>query len=464
MLMVDNKLADLTNDDLLEILSSLSDAVALSNEYGRVIWLNKSLCDLLNISQEEWMGKTTRDLINEGHITRSLAKIKTNGVSTGFILTKDGKEFMSSVRPIFDKEHKIRFYLSTSMVLEELNNLKFQLDKLRRQNNRYHSEIQCLRELLFLDNDMVFESAEMRSLVNYVIKVAAFDTTVLITGESGVGKEVLAKTIHLNSRRKNGPFIPVVIPSIPSNLLETELFGYTEGAFTGAVRGGKVGLIEISQGGTLFLDEIGDCPNDIQVKILRTLETNEIRRVGGTKNIKLDLRIVAATNKNLPQMIDKGLFREDLFYRLNVLPLHIKPLRERPKDIEPLCQFFIEKLNNKYNLQKRISRRVLEKFMGYTWESNIRELKNTIERLVILSEDDWIDVEDVDTILGDSMNDLPLNVSRDKSKVESTWEKYESYEHLKILEVLKQVGGNKTKAAQILGISRTKLYHKLKKN
>jgi transcriptional regulator with PAS, ATPase and Fis domain len=462
--MTSNPLLELTGDDFLAVLGGLSDVVALSNAQGRVMWVSRSLCESLNISQEEWLGKTTRELIKEGHLARSLANIKTDEAQTGIILTKNGKEFMSIVRPIYDKEHNIKFYLSTSTLLEELNELKYQLGKLSRQNKRYHGEIQLLRELLFIANEMVFESIEMKSLIDYVIKIAPFDTTVLITGESGVGKEVLAKALHLNSRRKNGPFIPVTIPSIPANLLEAELFGYSDGSFTGAARGGKVGLIELSHGGTLFLDEIGDCPYDTQVKILRTLETNEIRRVGDAKTTKLDIRIVAATNKNLAQMVEKGLFREDLFYRLNVLPLHIKPLRERPQDIEPLCEFFIDKLNNRYNLRKQMSRIALEKLINYTWPGNIRELRNVIERLVILSEDDWISIEDVNAILGHLIDDVPVNMKQNQSMYESTWHKYESYEQSKILEVLKQVGGNKSKAARILGISRTKLYQKLRNN
>jgi len=458
----DNKLSNLTSTDLLEILDALSDAVALSDELGRVIWLNRKLCDLLNISLEDWKGKTTRQLIKEGYIKKSLANIKTNDTQTGFILTNNGKEFMSTVRPIYDKDHKIKFYLSTSTVLQELNKLKEQLEKLRQQNSQYQSEIQCLRGILFNGKEMVFESVEMKSVVNYVIKLAPFDSTVLITGESGVGKEVLAKAIHQNSPRKNGPFIPVVIPSIPANLLETELFGYEDGAFTGAIRGGKIGLFETSQGGTLFLDEIGDCPYEIQVKILRTLETNVIRRVGGVKDIKLDIRIIAATNKDLSQMVEKGLFREDLFYRLNVLPLHIKPLRERTEDIPPLCEFFLEKLNDKYKSNKNFSKAALERLKAHTWIGNVRELRNVIERLFILTDNQTISVDDVNAILGNSIRHSQPNSTNDNKIGESIWESYQSYEQSRILEVLKQVGGNKTKAAQILGISRTKLYAKIK--
>lgn len=459
-----NDLLNLTTDDILKILGSISEAVALSDELGRVIWMNRSLCDLLNISVEDWKGKTTRQLIKEGYIKKSLANIRTKDTQTGFILMNDGKEFMSTVRPIYDKDNKIKYYLSISTFLEELDELKDQLDKLKRQNSRYHSEIQCLREIIFLGNEMIFESIEMKSLINDVAKVVSFDTTVLITGESGVGKEVLAKTIHQNSRRKNGPFIPVVIPSIPPNLLESELFGYEDGAFTGANRGGKIGLFEIAQGGTLFLDEIGDCPYDIQVKILRTLETNEIRRVGGTKTIKLDIRVIAATNKNLHQMVERGLFREDLFYRLNVFPLNIKPLRERPDDIEPLCEFFIENLNNKYNTKKKFSKKGIENLKSYYWAGNIRELKNTVERLVILSEDDTITVTDINAIFDGLNNESRQPMNSAKKTHDSAWQTYEAYEQQRILEVLKQVGGNKTKAAQILGISRTKLYVKLKNN
>lgn len=453
---------NLSTDDLFQILDNLSDVVILSNQEGRVIWMNKYICDLLGISGDKWMNKTTQDLINEGQITQSLANIKTNKTQKGFILTKNGKEFMSIVRPLYDDKNNVKFYLSTSMVLQELIELKDQLEKLRRQNNRYHREIKCLRDILFLDQDIVFESAAMESLVSKAMKLAQFDSTVLITGESGVGKEVLAKTIHKNSNRKSGPFIPVVISSIPENLLESELFGYTEGAFTGAVRGGKMGLFESAQGGTLFLDEIGDCPYDIQVKILRVLENNEIRKVGETKNIELDIRIIAATNKNLPQMLKQGLFREDLFYRLSVLPLYIKPLRERPEDIDPLCEFFLDKINKKYNMKRFLSPAALVNLKSYSWHGNVRELRNVVERLSILSESDNISGDDVNAILYNSTGNSPQNPRNSEPNNMSTWDKYISFEQSEILDVLKRVGGNKSKAAQSLGISRSKLYRILK--
>lgn len=453
-----NNLSNLTNEDFFDILSSISDAVALSNEEGRVIWMNRSLCDFLNISEDEWLGMTTRELIKAGYIVRSLANIKQKDMQTGFILTKNGREFMSTVRPVYDKRGKIKFYLSTSTLLQEFNELKDQLEMIKNQNKRYQDEVRCLRDILFLENELIFESTEMETVVKEAIKVASFDTTVLITGESGVGKEVLAKTIHQKSKRKDGPFIPVVISSIPPKLLETELFGYEEGAFTGTIRGGKPGLFEIAYGGTLFLDEIGDCPHDIQVKILRAIETREIRKVGSTKSLKLDIRIIAATNKNLPQMVMDDLFREDLFYRLNVFPIYIKPLRERPEDIEPLCDYFLNNINKKYNIKKSFSKRAIIGLIEYPWYGNIRELKNIIERLAILSENDTIIVEEVNMVLGKPGQKPRQQLTRFEDDDISLWNKYESYERSLVLETLKQVKGNKTRAAKLLGISRTKLY------
>jgi len=310
----------------------------------------------------------------------------------------------------------------------------------------------------FVEQDLVFESMAMKFLMGDLKKVAPVDCTVLITGESGVGKEVVAKTIHSNSPRKNGPFVTVTIPSITENLLESELFGYEEGAFTGSLRGGKTGLFEIAQGGTLFLDEIGDCPYDIQVKILRAIDNGEIRKVGGTKSIRLNVRIIAATNKDLGQLIKKGLFREDLYYRLSIVPLFIKPLRERPEDIWPLCESFLEKINAKYSLKKKISRPAFKIIKNHTWPGNVRELKNFTERLAILSNGDEIAPEDVLFLLN---NHVVITRQEERPVVESPWESYQSYENTQILEVLKQVGGNKTKAAGILGISRSKLYRKL---
>jgi len=449
-------------DDLLTILSNISGAVAVTNTENRVIWVNKTLCDMLEITDNEWMGKTTKELINEKYLDKDFApaNFKTKNEISGFVRSRNGKELLFRCRSILDQNQKIKYYVTTSTSLTELNDLKMKLENERHRNIRYLREIEYLREVLLIDKNFVFESPEMKLLINDVRKVAPVDFTVLITGESGVGKDVLAKTIHNNSSRKNGPFIPITIPSIPESLLEAELFGYEEGAFTGSVKGGKVGLFEIAQGGTLFLDEIGDCPYNIQVKILRSIETGEIRKIGSTKSISLNVRIIAATNRDLIKLMKQNLFREDLYYRLSILMFHIKPLRERLEDIGPLCNHFTKSINDKYSMKKQISNDAIEVLKRYSWPGNVRELKNVVKRMAILSSENNITAKDVRSIIYNHNANLQQN-NEGSNGSSSPWEQFESYERTRIFEVLKQVGGNKTKAAQILGISRSKLYRKI---
>lgn len=237
----------------------------------------------------------------------------------------------------------------------------------------------------FLDNKgIVARSAAMGELVRTAVQVARVDCTVLLLGESGTGKEVLAKLIHEQSQR-TGPMIKVNCGAIPENLLESELFGYEHGAFTGAKKEGNVGKFEQAHLGTIFLDEIGDIPLHLQVKLLRTLQEKEIVRIGSNIAKKIDIRVIAATNKNLYKMVQEGNFREDLYYRLNVIPLNIPPLRERREDIMPLIYFFKRKFEQKYKLKRDCSSQVVKVFMSYDWPGNVRELENVIERIFVIA-------------------------------------------------------------------------------
>jgi transcriptional regulator with PAS, ATPase and Fis domain len=227
----------------------------------------------------------------------------------------------------------------------------------------------------------------MQNLLSLASRVAAFDSTVLITGESGVGKEIIASTIHNNSVRRSEPFIRVNCTAIPESLLESELFGYESGSFTGALKQGKKGVFEAVEGGSILLDEIGDLPPSPQVKILRVLQEKEILRIGGTKPIKIDARIMAATNKNLEELVAQGIFREDLYYRLNVIPLTVPPLRQRKDDIRPLIDFFNRQYQKKFGLTQKWAPETYQLFLDYSWPGNVRELKNVVERVLVFASD-----------------------------------------------------------------------------
>ena len=294
--------------------------------------------------------------------------------------------------------------------------------------------------------------------------VCRTESTVLVTGESGTGKELIARAVHYNSPRKDGPFVVINCGALPENLQESELFGHVKGAFTGAIRD-KMGLFQQAQKGTVLLDEIGETLPSTQVKLLRFLQDGEIRPVGGNKSIFVDTRIIAATNENLEKAVESGKFRKDLFYRINVIRIHIPPLRERREDIPLLVEYFLEKILEKFKKGKRVfSEEAMYAFMNYDWPGNIRELQNMIERAVALSKSEIINVDElplpvpVEEFAALSRN--PLDDERKKSFIVTTLAEQEKNA---IIEALNKYGGNQTKVSQVLGISTTTLWRKIKK-
>jgi len=261
---------------------------------------------------------------------------------------------------------------------------------------RYQAELSELMFERLKKEKVIAESPEMRKVLTLAIRAAKTDTTVMILGESGVGKEVLARIIHNTSNRsETGSFIQINCGAIPEHLLESELFGYEAGAFTGANPKGKAGLFEIANKGTILLDEIGDLPLKLQVKLLRVLQERELLRIGGTTARKLDVRIISATNVNIWDCVQEGTFREDLYYRLNVLPIEIPPLRERKEDIPPLAMYFISLLNEKFGFEKRIASDSFPILESYSWPGNVREIQNFLERLWVFSDDNLIQPQSV---------------------------------------------------------------------
>ena len=307
---------------------------------------------------------------------------------------------------------------------------------------------------------IVSKNEKMQKIFDVIKKVAIYKSTVLITGESGTGKELVARALHYNSDRSQNPFMPVNCGAIPENLLESELFGHAKGAFTDAIRT-KKGLFEEADGGTLFLDEIGELPAPLQVKLLRVLQDGEIRRIGEAKSIQIDVRIVAATVKNLQKEVNEGRFREDLFYRLNVLPIHIPPLRERKEDIPLLIQHFIGKYNQAMNKNVAdIDHKALEILMNYKWYGNVRELENTIERGIVLADKSNIESENLPIEIQNFKEEFQLEPLPD--------EEYSIKKASKLLETnlikkaLKKTKGNHTHAARLLEISHRALLYKIK--
>lgn len=279
--------------------------------------------------------------------------------------------------------------------ITELNMLKQRLEQVQGLSELYASELSSLRIKYASPLRLVANSVPMRKMLEMVFRVAQVESTILITGESGTGKELIAEIIHENSPCRTGPYLKLNCGAIPEHLLESELFGYEGGAFTGARKEGKPGYFELADGGTLFLDEIAELPLGLQVKLLRVLQSKEITRVGGTTPFSVDVRIIAATNRDLMELVKSKLFRGDLYYRLNVLPINVPPLRERKDDIPNLVAYFMKVFNEKYQLAKRVSPEVIDIFMEHNWPGNVRELENLIERLVVITAGDMITTADM---------------------------------------------------------------------
>lgn len=340
-------------------------------------------------------------------------------------------------------------YLTKPYKLDELMiimNRAFEFRRLKMKNQQFQQEL--IRKES--PQGFIFKTKKMEEIFNIVKKIAHTDSTVLIYGESGTGKEMIANLIWQHSNRKDAPFIALNCATLSENLIESELFGHEKGAFTNAFQT-KYGIVEVADRGTLFLDEIGEMPIGLQAKLLRFLDSGEFRRVGGNKTLKADVRVITATNKDIGELARKGEFRQDLYYRLNVINITIPPLRDRKEDIPELADYFLKRYTNKLSKRiKGIDSNAMNILMNYHWPGNVRELENVIERAVILSDTDFIRPEDI------SISQIP---DKEEGKLSSLDDVERSY----IIKVLKETGWNQSKASQILGIDRKTLYLKLKK-
>jgi PAS domain S-box-containing protein len=376
------------------------DGLFITDGCGNVLMVNSAWERICGISRDFAVGKNAQDMVDQKLYTESsvMAAIKARQKVTIMLeMTrgeKVGQKIMATAIPIWGDNGEIRRVVANIRDITEILYLKDLLEKTQRLNELYAAELEQMRlQQIVTRCDVVARSPGTKRVLEMAAQVAKVDSTVLITGESGVGKEVIANIIHQLGQRSEGPLIKVNCGAIPETLLESELFGYEAGAFTGARKQGKPGMFEMARKGTLFLDEIGDISVNLQVKLLRALQDFNIVRVGGLKPIAIDARIIAATNKNLVEMVKTGAFRDDLYYRLNVVSIEIPPLRERKEDIPLLTLQFVEKINKKYNFNKHISAEVLDVFLVYSWPGNVRELENVIERMLVMTQDEEIHTE-----------------------------------------------------------------------
>ena len=371
--------------DFREVCQNLYDGIHITDGEGVIVFINDAYTRTTGIRPEQVLGRRVSEiegLLYKGSVTGQVLKTKKRVNSMATILEL-GKEVLVTGTPVFDEAGNIKLVVTNTRDFPELKRLEHQLHTLTEERKKVHQELAFLRRQQAGGRELVYCSEAMESVMELVRTVAQTDVTVLITGESGTGKELIASELYQGSARRDKPFIKVNCAAIPAELLESELFGYEEGAFTGARRSGKAGMFELADTGMILLDEIGDMPLTLQTKLLRVLQQRELIRVGGSRPVKLDLRVVAATNKNLREEVRQGRFREDLYYRLNVVPIELKPLRERQTDIPLLAERFCRDFCKKYGRDMRITPDGLQLLTEYPWPGNIRELENLIERLIV---------------------------------------------------------------------------------
>lgn len=362
------------------ILEAIKDAILITDANGRICFLNSAYCRMRGVKREEALGRRIEEVRPAPLVIPTV--LSTGRAIHGIRKKKGEDEYISDVIPIL-ADGRVVGVVSVTRGVREVCKLIEEYQNSATSVTKYEGQ-DCAQEMFA---GIVCASAGFKSIIESARKIARTDSTVLIRGETGTGKELIAKAIHAASKRSRGYFVAVNCAAMPAELLESELFGYAPGAFTGASRQEKIGLFELADKGTIFLDEIGDMNPYLQAKILRVLEEQVLRKLGSTKERRIDVRVIAATNKDLEQLMDEGLFRADLFYRLNVVPVRIPPLRERRQDIVVIAQYYLEQLNKKYRRELQFAPSALQELTNHDWPGNVRELKNVVEYAVNIVED-----------------------------------------------------------------------------
>ncbi|TEB14959.1 Nitrogen fixation protein VnfA [Pelotomaculum sp. FP] len=451
--------------ELDAVLDTSSDSMYITDGEGKTLRINAACNRTTGLEKDVVVGLNVKDIVAKGLFNKSstLEVLKTKSKVTILQNVTDRVVIVTGT-PLFDEQGNIWRVVSSARDITELNRWKNQTEEERRLKDQYYSELveMRVRQMTRGEGDFIASSAAMQQVVELAMRVARTDSTVLVRGESGVGKEVVTKFIHRNSTRKKSAFMKINCAAIPENLLESELFGYEPGAFTGAMKKGKVGLIELANHGTLFLDEIGEMPLALQAKLLQVIQERTFYRVGGTKAIEVDIRIIAATNRDLEKLVEEKKFREDLFYRLNVIPITIPPLRERKDDIVPLLGCFLDKFNKKHQMDKKISNDAFSYLLRYRWPGNIRELENMVEQLVVITPADLIEPQHLPGYIHNLPN--PLN-KQDKVTVPGVVSLPEAIEEVEKQLFLSAYENckNTYQTAKMLGVSQPTVVRKLKK-
>ncbi|WP_067928752.1 sigma-54 interaction domain-containing protein [Alicyclobacillus shizuokensis] len=448
-------------EELKRILDFVYEDVLIADGSGRVLFVSKLFEHRYGVSLEEIAGLSVVELEQRGVFNPSITRrvLETRARQSVVQKTLDGHRVLVSGVPIFDEQGELIRIVSYSYDVTELLELREHMLELETEMDRVKSELERLREQNARVEGVIATSPAMRRTVDTALRVAAHDVPVLMLGESGVGKGVLAKLMHSKSPRNKGPFISINCAAIPEALLESELFGYEQGAFTGAKRSGKPGLIELADQGTLFLDEVGELPLAMQAKLLTVIQEHRFFRVGGQKELFSDFRLIAATNQDLERMVAEGRFRKDLYFRLNIVPLVIPPLRERRDDIIPLARHFAAEMCRRHGVQRTLSSAVLQRFHAYDWPGNVRELENMVERLIVLAESKVVTEADLPShLLGTEAT--PVLPPVGSVSLPALLDAYER----RILEEARKRARSTMQLAKLLGISQPTVVRKLRKH
>ncbi|MGG0657344.1 sigma 54-interacting transcriptional regulator [Rummeliibacillus pycnus] len=443
---------------LSSVLDFAYDAIILVNQRAEITMVNKGFTDLFGLNSKDVLNQSTTYLFPELEI-ENVIKTGISILNTPQLI--EAQQTLISILPIKENGEVVSAICKvTYRGLTHLHEALSKVKKLEKQLSDYQHEISEMKGTKYTFIDIAGESESIKKIKYEATLASKSMSTVLIIGESGTGKELFAQGIHASSKQI-GSFVQVNCAAIPPELLESEFFGYTDGAFTGAKKGGKKGKFELAQNGTIFLDEIGDMSLSLQAKILRVLQEKEFQPIGSSKSIHLNTKIIAATNQNIEKLVAEGKFREDLYYRLNIMRLNIPPLRERIEDLPDIIQAIVQRLNQSGFYVRGVTHSALQKLMKHSWPGNIRELHNVLERAANIKSGDYIDSEHIADFIPTVKEQKSKNLS---SPSTSTYQDtIQSTEKDLILLAMKEANGNKTKASKILGISRPWLYSKLKK-
>jgi PAS domain S-box-containing protein len=452
-------------DILNAIIESSFDGLWICNGEGEVLKINKASEKINSITAEQVVGKNIRELVEQGIFDRSVTLEVLKNKKRASILQSlnNGKKLLVTGNPIF-VDGELKYVVTNDRDITELIQLKEELEESREISKKFQQKLHdVLHKGIEDKEDFVFCSKEMKKVYEMIRKVAEVGVTVLLQGESGVGKSRIARLIHEYSERGKGPFIHVNCGAIPETLLESELFGYVKGAFTGAKKEGKQGMFELADGGTLFLDEITEMPQDLQVKLLHFLDSEKIKRVGDTVTRKINARIIVASNRDIQALVKNNKFREDLFFRVNIVPIEIPPLRNRKEDIPLLLSYFSERYNARYGKSLSFDTEVVDLLSQYLFPGNIRELSNLVERLVVMAHESIISKKDLPGHLVESVIMSPQGIDKNTLSKFSLKETIEKVER-QLIENAGKICKTQMELANFLGISQPTVARKIQKH